>query len=342
MAVSAEKALNFYIFGHPVTMSPSPDIHGTGFATNGSPHKYDRYDAEDVAEVLRKLRSNDCGGGSVTIPHKETIRDHMDELSDAARIIGAVNTVSKTRDGRFRADNTDWLGIKGQLESRLPSPLPKKLCCLLCGAGGTARAAAYAFKQMGAARVMIYNRTASRAEQLAAEFGFEALSDLSLLAGLDLHIIVNTLPGSSDFRLPEDHVLRRCKPVVLEAAYIPRRTAFVQQALAAGCEVVEGVEMLFEQGCAQCEIWTGKAAPRREIASSLLKALFTAGSTHPAYAKMEPHDILPKSLVLEAQGKAKRRGSELSLSPLLLLGAAGLAAAALFVIRSRQAVKGKN
>ncbi|CAE8631141.1 unnamed protein product [Polarella glacialis] len=303
-AQSSEESLNFYIFGNPVTMSPSPDMQNVGFAVNGFPHKYHRFDSPDVAEVIAKLRSADCGGGSVTIPHKEGVHAVMDELSEAARITGAVNTVTKV-DGRFKGDNTDWIGIKKQLESRLPSPLPSPLCCLLCGAGGTAKAAAYALKQMGAHRVLIYNRTLSRAEDLAAEFGFEACGDLNAgLEGLEeLHVVVNTLPGNTGFCLPEgaaSQILARSRPAVLEAAYIPRRTAFVKQALAAGCEVVEGIEMLFEQGCAQCEIWTGKPAPRAKIASALLKALFTEGSEHPAHPKMEPYDELPKSLVREA------------------------------------------
>jgi len=285
-------------------MSPSPDIHNEGFAKNGFPHRYDRFDAPEAQQVVEKLRSAACGGGSVTIPHKETMLPQMDSLSEAASVIGAVNTVTKSADGKLHGDNTDWLGIKNQLESRLDAPgRPKRrgLVCLLCGSGGTARAAAFAFKKMGADRVVIYNRTASRARALAEEFGFEAIEDLSLLADLpELHVVVNTLPGSTGFQLPDAAVLRRHHPVVLEAAYIPRRTAFLHQALAAGCEIVEGVEMLFEQGCAQCEIWTGAPAPRSAIAAALLRALFTAGSPHPAHGKMEPYDTLPASLKKEA------------------------------------------
>lgn len=297
--------LEFFIFGHPVTMSPSPDIHTVGFAAAGLPHSYGRFDAEDVDRVVEKLRAETCGGGSVTIPHKESLLLHMDELSEAAKVIGAVNTVTKAADGKLLGDNTDWLGIKQQLEARLSARADGqervRPVCLLCGAGGTARAAAFALQRMGAARVLIFNRTPDRAETLAREFGFEALPDLLTLANLEqLDIVVNTLPGSTGFELPDADVLARFRPVVFEAAYIPRRTAFVQQALASGCEVVEGVEMLFEQGCAQCEIWTQRPAPRSKIAAKLLKALFEAGSQHPAHEKMEPHDSPPLALLREA------------------------------------------
>jgi len=296
-----EPPRDFYIFGSPVTMSPSPVIHTVGFAENGFPHRYGHFDDKDAMAAVARLRESQCGGGSVTIPHKETLLNEMDEVSEAARIIGAVNTVTKGPDGRLYGDNTDWLGIKRQLEARLPQPLPVNLTCLLCGAGGTGRAAAYALREMGASRVMIYNRTHSRAQALAIEFGFEAVVDLdSTLYQLDvLHIVVDTMPGSSHFTLPAGAQLASHKPVVFEAAYIPRRTALVTQALEAGCEVVEGIEMLFEQGCAQCEIWTGRPAPRKQIAAALVQELFTEGSSHPAHAVMQPYDKLPAALLRE-------------------------------------------
>jgi pentafunctional AROM polypeptide len=230
-------------------------------------------------------------------------------------------------DGSLHGDNTDWLGIKNQLESRLvglTAAPPGDLTCLLCGAGGTARAALYAFQRMGAKRVFVYNRTTSRAEALAQEFGawVEVCKDLDSLDVLQsFQFVVDTVPGSSNFEFPSKalEMLRRCRPVVIEAAYIPRRTAFVTQALAAGCEVVEGVEMLFEQGCTQCEIWTGRPAPRCAIAENLLKELFSKTSSHPAAQKMEPLHMLPKSLVQEAA--AKTRSTCRGCSPLIFFGA---------------------
>jgi len=302
-------ALKYYIFGHPVLMSPSPDIHNVGFSANGLPHRYERYDTESAAEVIATARSAGCGGGSVTIPHKESVMAHLDELTDAASTIGAVNTLTQLGGGRLRGDNTDWIGIRRQLEAKAP---PREdgaaPVALICGAGGTARAAAYALQQMGAARVLVYNRTPARAEQLAADFGspLEPLSDLALLDSLTrLDFVVCTLPGSSGFVLPpaQAGLLLRFKPTCLEAAYIPRHTAFVRQALLSGCRVVEGVEMLFEQGCAQCVLWTGQPAPRAEIAANLLTQLFGAASTHPAAEKMEPREEPPDGLKREVEAQ---------------------------------------
>lgn len=312
--------LKYYIFGHPVLMSPSPDIHNAGFARNGFGHcTYERYDTEDAAEVIATIKGAGCGGGSVTIPHKEAVMPHMDELTESARRIGAVNTVTKLADGRLRGDNTDWLGIKNQLVAKAPAAgAAAPAVGLICGAGGTARAAAFALGKMGLGRVLVYNRTKARAEQLAADFNaafgsspaYEAIDDLAALDALgSLAYVVDTTPSSAGFTLPAA-LLTRLRPTCLEAAYIPRHTPFVAEALAAGCTVVEGVEMLFEQGCAQCEIWTARPAPRAAIAAALLRELFGDARTHPAAEKMEPRGSPPQGLLREVEAAGAKRGRE--------------------------------
>jgi pentafunctional AROM polypeptide len=107
---------------------------------------------------------------------QEAVIPSMDILSDSAKRIGAVNTVTKQPDGKLHGDNTDWLGIKNQFESRLlarggwapaTTTARRGTVAMLCGAGGTAKAAAYCFEQMGCSHVIIMNRTLSRAETLA-------------------------------------------------------------------------------------------------------------------------------------------------------------------------------
>jgi shikimate 5-dehydrogenase len=101
---------------------------------------------------------------------QETIMPSLDILSDSAKRIGAVNTVTKQPDGKLHGDNTDWLGIKNQFESRLmarggwapaTTTARRGTVAMLCGAGGTAKAAAYCFEQMGCSHVIIMNRTCS-------------------------------------------------------------------------------------------------------------------------------------------------------------------------------------
>lgn len=278
----------FYIFGHPVALSASPTMQNTGFRVNNRPYEYLRHDTESVEDVVRMLKEPLTGGGSVTIPHKETIIEFMDVVSDAARAIGAVNTVTKEDGtGRLLADNTDWLGIKRQLEPKIADRAGDRVG-LIIGAGGTARAAAYAFRAMNFARVYILNRTLQRAEKLAEEFGetFVAISDAQELEGLArLDAVMGVIPGQANFTLPES-VMQTHRPALVESAYKSsesgsRFTPLLTQAIDAGCEVIEGIEMLFEQGCAQCEIWTGKPAPRRDIAQALLDDRFKDDANKP-------------------------------------------------------------
>jgi len=270
---------SFYIFGSPVKASPSPCIHNTGFKVNLSPHVYDRYDSPDPQEVLKVLRGPGCGGGSVTIPLKELMMPLVDSLSEAARAIGALNTITVGANGHLSGDNTDWLGIRRQFERKLRTRPSTEgaLTALVLGAGGTARAAVYAFRAMGCSPVLVYNRTIERAEGLAKEFGDKVVvchdpAELSSLPRLDL--VMGTVPGDGQVVLPEA-VLQKYKPIVFEAAYRPRETELLKVARACGCPTIEGVEMLFEQGCAQCEIWTGRKAPRAEIAAAMLQDVLT-------------------------------------------------------------------
>jgi len=279
---------HFFIFGHPVALSASPTLQNTGFRVNNLPYVFGRYDAPDVEDVLWKLSLTSTGGGAVTIPHKEVLLEHMDELSESARAIGAVNTVTKeTGTNRMKGDNTDWIGIKRQVEPKLKEQ-PGGRVGLILGAGGTARAAAYAFKQMGFAEVYLLNRTVEKAVEVAKSFGqgFKVAANVEELQSLKrLDAVMGTLPGTAGVTLP-DGLVEAYRPVVVDAAYQSsasgkRFTALLQQALDKGCPVVEGLEILFEQGCAQCELWTGRSAPRREIACALLADRFAGDSNPP-------------------------------------------------------------
>ncbi|KAL1529752.1 hypothetical protein AB1Y20_000688 [Prymnesium parvum] len=271
----AEK--NFFIFGKPTQHSPSPAIHNAGFQTNGTAFRYGVGETDDPLEVLRILKLPTSGGGSVTIPLKESLMTHMDELSPSARAIGSLNTISRRADGTLVADNTDWIGIRvlisKALAARGADSYPE-LTALVMGGGGTARAACYALRQLGVGSMLVYNRSTDKAENLAREFGGVLCPELhSGVAQLDkLDILISCVPATAGLS-PSEAELKRLQPIVLDAAYRPPQTLLLTTAATAGCPTIEGVEMLFEQGCAQCEIWTHRVAPRREIAVSLASFL---------------------------------------------------------------------
>lgn len=138
----------------------------------------------------------------------------------------------------------------------------------MLGAGGTARAALFAARQLGLA-LFVWNRTGAKAEALAAEVGATAvpsLADSAALmksAGCSLDLILCTVPPAAKLTVPE--ALLQSKPVVLDAAYLPRTTALTAQAEAAGCPSVRGIQMLIAQGIAQSALWTGKQPPSGKI-----------------------------------------------------------------------------
>ena len=199
---------------------------------------------------------------------------HIPNLSPSAKAIGSLNTITVSPDGTLHGDNTDWLGIKNLLEDTLlverGDPPRSELTAIVLGGGGTARAACYALQQMNVGQLYVYNRSTDKAEALAEEFGGTVMRELQ--DGVDslmrLDLLVSCVPGSAGLSLP-DATLKRFSPIVLDAAYRPRDTPLLTAAAAAGCLTIEGVEMLFEQGCAQSVIWTHRPADRSAIAAGL-------------------------------------------------------------------------
>ena len=257
--VPPEMERAYYLFGSPIQGSPSPTLHNTGFRfIPGPPARvYALCDTRDPERVRSILRTASFAGASVTIPHKETVMKFMDELSDAAKAIGAVNTITRLPDGCLRGDNTDWIGLSRLVER---AGVPSGGRALVIGGGGTALAAAYCIKQAGM-RLLVWNRTSSKAQAIADKFEGQAVDELEAVGAVDL--VIGTIPASSNFTVP-DSVLSDGKPVVVDVAYRPRRTALLQQAAAAGCATVEGIEMLVEQGIAQWGLWGGRVGVESE------------------------------------------------------------------------------
>lgn len=274
----------FAIIGHNIAYSVSPAMHNAAYNDLGLPHTYGLIDEEDVATIVASDFWVDPAfrGMSVTIPHKQAIMPHLDELSDAAERIGAVNTVivDTSGDGRTlrRGDNTDWIGIYNPLKARLGGDASsiKGGAALILGAGGTARAAAYAATQLGLERVY-YNRTPSKAQELADAFGGTVVGDLSGASDgndqksktlgdickekdLKVRVVLSTLPAAAGFELPEWLAADK-STVVFDVNYKPYWTPLLRQAEAAGLDVVRGSEMLWEQGVGQFELWLDQDAP---------------------------------------------------------------------------------
>ncbi|KIM28153.1 hypothetical protein M408DRAFT_329534 [Serendipita vermifera MAFF 305830] len=281
----------FFLFGTPISKSPSPTLHNTGFSVLGLPHIYSLHETSAVDDSIRRIiRMPDFGGASVTIPHKLAMVEEVDELTPAARLIGALNTIVPIGqvDGSVRiiGDNTDWIGIRNTILSKSSDVWSRNDCGLIIGAGGTARAAVYALHSLGLGTIYLINRTKSTAERLAASFPKEynvvVLASMADLEKAPPGIIVGTVPSdattSGELELTDALFSRVDGGVVVEMAYLPKTTSLVQLALGVSTvdsqsrwSIVYGVDVLLEQGYEQFRLWTTHRAPQRAIKEKVVQ-----------------------------------------------------------------------
>eukprot|EP01116_Phalansterium_solitarium_P017376 TRINITY_DN4263_c0_g1_i1.p1 TRINITY_DN4263_c0_g1~~TRINITY_DN4263_c0_g1_i1.p1 ORF type:complete len:1532 (-),score=617.73 TRINITY_DN4263_c0_g1_i1:193-4788(-) len=269
-AQQSSGSAQFYLFGSPISLSPSPLLHNTAFAALRLPYRYELFPTLEVEAAAARLKEAATLGGSVTIPHKQAIVPYLDELSTEAAAMGAVNTVIKLPDGRLRGDNTDWLAIHNMLDDLRRSAGLSLRTGLVIGAGGTAHAACYALMRLGV-RFSVYNRTAAKAQELSAKYGGTPLAEwpADTADSWRPDVVISTVPPASELRLPAH--LWHPGMAVVELVYTPRETLLVRQAREFGrCHVIEGIELLLAQGAAQFALWTGREAPRADMVRALL------------------------------------------------------------------------
>jgi pentafunctional AROM polypeptide len=266
-------------------------MHNAAFKASGLTHfHYELYETTDVQEIVDNvLMDPHFGGASVTIPHKISIVPYMTTLSDAAKAIGAVNTiiVKSNEKGKrvFIGDNTDWLGILRPIKKRLTHTSQKSYIALVVGAGGTSMAASYAMQQLGAT-LYVYNRTLSKAQEVAERFGGHAIAQLTRDTLERVDIVIGTIPADAGFVLP-DYLLEETTPnndskvIVLDAAYKPSVTPMLAHASSTKYKnrvlCIQGYEMLYEQAGEQFLRWCPpqenktKAPPKEEMKQAVLQ-----------------------------------------------------------------------
>jgi len=256
----------FYLFGTPIKQSLSPAMHNGAYKALLLPHEYGLAETEDCSSYSTLLADPTFGGASVTIPHKESIMPMLDEISGAAKIIGAVNTIVIDENGKKIGYNTDWLGmtrpILRQLRKKSIDLNTKKGIGLVAGAGGTAKAACYTINELGL-ELYITNRSPEKGKELAKSFGgkFIPLTELdTLIDAMKLEVVISTVPASASFTLPSKLLSNR--PVILDVVYKPARTGLIDQAINNNCPFIQGATMLLEQGMEQFELWNKRRAPK--------------------------------------------------------------------------------
>lgn len=252
------------VIGDPISHSKSPRIHGHWLTSMGIKGHYIPLHVPQgqLKSGFDHMIALGFVGANITIPHKEAALDLCDNLSDAARKIGAVNTVKFDQDGRIYGDNTDWIGFSDNIKSHVPNWSGAKKSALVLGAGGAARAIIYALQHIGYEKIFITNRNATRAEGLCQEFGEPLYSIPWNERGSNLesyHFIVNTtslgMTGQPELELELPKFTSDV--IVTDIVYAPLETQLLSNARAEGATVVDGLGMLLHQAAPGFEMWFG-------------------------------------------------------------------------------------
>lgn len=274
----------FCLIGSPVGHSGSPAMYNYSFDKLGLNNAYFAFDIplENVEQAVKALRLMKVGGFNITMPDKTAVCDHLDELSPAAKLIGACNTVTADETGKLTGHNTDGVGFVRNLEKHGVSVKGKSIVVL--GAGGAATALSIQAALDGAKKLVILNRKSSKGFANAeltvekirtnipgCEASADGLSDAEAVARAvkSCDILVNaTKVGMAplDGETLVAPSLYRPGLVVADTVYNPRETRMIKEAAAAGCVVVGGIGMLLQQGVEAFRLFTGMEMPEDEVA----------------------------------------------------------------------------
>lgn len=259
----------YAVIGDPIAHSLSPIMHNAAFNARRVNAVLLPFFTRDLHDFLEARARLNVAGFAITLPHKEAIIKHLSGCDPLAARIGAVNTVVVRGGGKLYGYNTDYVGVLRALASRVRLAGSR---VLLMGAGGAARAAAFALSEAGAI-VCICARRESQSRALAKAAGAEVIARRQI-KGEFFDAIINATPlglhanDKSPLRANE----LNCR-VVMDMIYRPMRTPLIRLAERRGIETVAGAEMFLAQGIAQWEIWMGERAPQKIMRRVVLDAL---------------------------------------------------------------------
>jgi len=271
------------LLGYPVEHSISPQMHNAALTEAGLDMVYLAFavTAAGLPAALAGLQALGFRGANVTVPHKEAVIKHLDVIEPAAARIGAVNTIVNDGD-RLIGYNTDADGFLRSLREAGFDPAGKTAAII--GAGGAARAVAFALARAGCAGLVVANRTSARAQELADALGGQYLYVAACsLEEQDLRpqllkadLVINTTsvgmwPEVNSVPLPIAWLQEG--QWVYDLVYNPLETRFLSEARNRGCRTVSGLGMLLYQGAAAFTLWTGKTAPVQIMEAVLREAI---------------------------------------------------------------------
>jgi shikimate dehydrogenase len=265
----------YAVIGHPIDHSRSPWIHARFAQQTGANMVYTAIDAapEVLSDRVRDFFASGGSGLNVTVPHKQAVLPLLHELSDRARVAGAVNLIARTDEGRLRGDNTDGSGLVRDLTHNLGVPIAARRLLLL-GAGGAARGIIAPLLALRPAELVIANRSAARAAELAQQFtGFGAVRGAAYaeLGRQRFALIINATSAGLRNEVPPLPVeLLDAATVCYDLAYAPHTIRFVQWALEHGvARGIAGTGMLVEQAAESFLLWRGVRPDTKAVLADL-------------------------------------------------------------------------
>jgi shikimate dehydrogenase len=274
------------IFGYPIEHTFSPGMHNAAFKKLGMDACYVPFAVhpERLGEAARAILPLGLRGLNVTVPHKEKIIPCLDELSEEARLIGAVNTI-EIRQGRLVGHNTDGRGFLRSLkESAGFSPKGKKV--LFIGSGGAARAVGFSLALSGVGKIFFHDLDTRKADLLVNDIrertgaDTESIHDDESLAAYaaDADCLINATPlglkRTDPLPIHSEYIMKN--HLVCDLVYNPPETMFLRAAKSRGAKRLAGLGMLLYQGVIAFEIWTGKKAPVQIMKNALSRQIESA------------------------------------------------------------------
>ncbi len=265
------------VIGWPVAHSLSPKLHNHWLKELGIDGAYMPLAVrpEHLGQAVKALPLLGFKGFNITVPHKQAVMEHLDSIDDAARKIGAVNTVTISTSGTLHGTNTDAYGFMENLKNALSDTVPHLKHPVILGAGGAARAVIHGLIGAGAEEITLLNRTPARAASLAEHFApfpihVHPLDDNKALSRATL--VVNTTSIGLDGAGAPIHDFSSVERQAPVADIVYGETAFLTLAKAAGHPTVSGIGMLIHQAVPGFEAWFGR---RPEVTPALARMLLS-------------------------------------------------------------------
>ncbi|WP_077610336.1 shikimate dehydrogenase [Clostridium sp. Marseille-P2415] len=270
------------LIGSPVGHSGSPAMYNYSFEKLGLDYAYLAFDikVDEVVKAVDAMKTFHMRGCNVTMPCKNEAAKYMDELSPAARIIGAVNTIVN-EDGRLIGHITDGQGFVDNLRDHGVEIAGKKIT--VCGGGGAATAIQVQCALEGAKEVSIFNikdaffeRTIQTAEKIRQEMpecvvnvfdiaDMEKMREEIASSDIFANATIVGMKPMDDESVVKDVTMFHPGLVVVDAVYNPKETRMLKEAKGAGCTCIDGQGMLVWQGAAAFKLYTGREMPVEEV-----------------------------------------------------------------------------